>query len=192
MINIRIHEGFGVVGIILGVGSAIWALCQTKKVSDTTNQIGIALKDVSSKTPVDIKQAFVDKAVERAVDREVKKAIQDSSKLVTRQIRSDMDSMIRKDVDTAYSDIRGSVEDRVTSAVSEIDIEALKSGIQQKVKDKMVNELWNLSGIGKIFSSGSSGSRPVSVADLNNLLDKVPWSEDRTKIINNWLTNGRG
>ena len=167
------NEAMGSVGIIGGIAAIVYALFQTKKMKDTANKLELSLEEVSKKTPVEIRQAFLDKAVERAVDREVKRSITNSANFVTTQIQSEMDQQIRKDVNAAYADIRGGVEDRVTSAVSEIDVEELKKDIREKVGNKMVGQLWNMSGIGKVLG-GNDSSSGLDLAGLKDVLNTLP------------------
>lgn len=164
-------ESLGIVGGIIAIGYAIF---QTKKMKDTANKLEMSLEDVAKRTPVDIQKAFLDKAVERAVDREVHKAVQNSANFVTQQIQSDMDGMIRKDVNAHYADIRNGVEERVTNAVSEIDVDALKKDIREKVGNKMVSQLWNMSGIGKMLGGNDSSASGIDFAGLKDALNTLP------------------
>lgn len=166
-------DAAGSLGIIGGIAAIVYAAYQTHKMKNAANKLEMSLEDVAKRTPVDIQKAFLDKVVERAVDREVHKAVQNSAKFVTSQIQSDMDGLIRKDVNAAYADIRHDVEDRVTSAVNEIDVDALKADIREKVGNKMVNQLWNMSGIGKMLGQNES-SGGLDLSGLKDVLSALP------------------
>ena len=153
---------------LFGIGAL--ALYNSKQTSDMAKKINLSVADLSSRTPVDIQQHIVDKAIERAVDREVYKAAHSAAVEVGKAIRADMDGMIRKDVDAVYSDMKGKVEDHVTELVSKIDIDDIKSGVKNKVVDKIAKEFGDWVGLGRLFGSGNSKSDLSGLKDVLNTL----------------------
>lgn len=175
-------EGLGVVGIVCGLFGLGYSWFQSRKIADVSNKLGMTIEEMSRSAPVDIQKAFVERAIEKSVDREVAKTVKEYAKSTGSQIRIDMDAMIRKDVDNVYEDIRDKVGTKVEDEVSKIDIDEMKKGIRDRVEAKMFRELWNITGIGKMFGGSSGSSSSFNFDKLMNNLYMVK-SDERGEVL---------
>lgn len=191
--NIGSLSDLGVIGIIgmLGV-SAYNFYKQRKATHNLTEKIGISMSEIEKRTPVDIQEAVIDRAVRNAVERKVSYAVQEAVNNVSAQIRGDMDKEIRKDVDGVYDQLRGEVEDRVTQQVATIDVEGMRKSVQRKAEEKVFKDFCSFTGIGKMFglpNNGSSGYGTKDLSAISDILDHF-WSDsDKQKALNTLMGN---
>lgn len=126
----------GLVGCVIYGGIKLWQLRKVAK------KLDMALEDIAEKTPIEIQQATVDKAIETAVNREVQPMVVSASRKVTDQIRSDMNRDIRAEVKARYDDISEKVTKEISAKVASIvDEKDLKRRIEDKAEELVVDKL---------------------------------------------------
>lgn len=167
-----------IAGIGLGLFGLGWAIHANKQSADMARKLGMSINDISMSTPVQIKEAVVNKAIEQAANREAYRVARDVSSDLGKKIRSDMDSMIRKDVDSVYDSMKDKVEEHVTELVSDIDIDDIKNGVKNKVTERLAKQALDWAGLGNIFKgSRTSSYSGQELQALKSIIDTVPWSE---------------
>ena len=188
-VNIKFNE-VGIFGIVVGVVGAAYGIWQEKKRSDISKKLDVSLEELEKKTPVDIREDIVNKATMNAVDRVVSAAVQQAVEKVSDQIRSDADSMIRKDVDRVYADLKDGMQERVNEEIDAIDYDEMRSSVRRKAEQKVFDEFCGVVNLGKMFGSGqvrSGGS--YSLNEVSGILDQF-WSDsDKQKALNTIFGN---
>ena len=97
---IKISEGYGVFGIVLGLCGLGWAAYQSKKMNDAAKKINTTVDEMADKTPVEIEQSMIDKALEVAVDR----AVTAKASVAVSELKKDIHSEIEKEVRRELND----------------------------------------------------------------------------------------
>lgn len=128
---------FGIIGGIIAIGYAFY---QTQKMRNTADKLEMSLEDVSKKTPVDIQQAFVEKAIERAVDKRVASAANEAVNSVKSDIRTEIERTVRKEVDAAYKTLTEEVTNKISDQVANIDEYALKDKVVKEAEKKIIQK----------------------------------------------------
>lgn len=140
MSNYNFSNGIGALGIIMGIGGLIFAGWQAKKQNELEEKIGIAMKDLENKTPVEIKDEMVNKAIRNAVDREVKIAVNDTVKTVKNDIHKEVETEVRKEVTASFQTIKAETAEKISNQVALIDEGALKAEVTRKAEDKILKK----------------------------------------------------
>ena len=140
MSNYNFTNGLGALGIIMGIGGLIFAGWQAKKQNELEEKIGIAMKDLENKTPVEIKEEMVNKAIRNAVDREVKIAVNDAVKAVKNDIHKEVETEVRKEVNASFQTIKAETAEKISDQVASIDEGALKAEVTRKAEDKILKK----------------------------------------------------
>lgn len=135
-----ISNNFGILGFLFGVGSAIYAAYQTKKLNDATEKIGMTMDEVSKKAPVDIQQSVIDRAIDLAVNREVKRAVEEAVKAVRGDLDVDISKQVRKEVESNLKEIKDRVSDSISDQVANIDEYALKETVVKQAEQKILRK----------------------------------------------------
>ena len=148
--------GFGLIAVTGAFSIYLW-----KKIETIENTVGVAIDKVTDKTVVNISDAIIETAVQRAVNRELQSVINS----VNRRLYADITREVRESVDTSYSEIKSAVSDEVAKQVKNIDIRNIEREAVAKAKDaiaeKFDNKLDglleefndNLTNVSKIYSS---------------------------------------
>ena len=121
-------------GAIAGLAGLVVASLSYSKQNQINSKINMAVSDISSKTPVDIKDAIIERAVEVAVDREVGRSVTLAANTAVKKIAADMETQIRKPVSESFSNIEKSVANEISRQVAQLDIEVLKKDVVEKAK----------------------------------------------------------
>ena len=171
-INIKFNE-VGIIGLVIGAIGTGYGIWREKRSNDLAKKLDTTLSSLESKTNVDISQDVIDKAVKNAVERHanacVKKVAQETADL----IRDDMDSMIRKDVDRVYNDLKESVQERVSEEIASIDYDEFREEIQRKAEHKVFEEVKDAMNVGKIFGGAITG-RGIDFEGMAKVVEKLP------------------
>lgn len=133
-------DGLGAFGIIVGLAGLIFAGWQAKKTNDITKKLGAAMDEVEKKTPVDISNDIIDKAVQSAADREVRNAVYDTVKSVKNTINKEVETEVRKEVISSVNKISDATSEEISKQVAMIDEGALRTKVIEKAEEKILKK----------------------------------------------------
>lgn len=151
--------------LIIGVLTVIGGICYVgylhSKINKLLSMIDVAVDDLSSKTQVNISDAVLDLAVQKAVDREVGYI----SNRITRDLNLEIRTQVKHTVNASSSDIKNSVSAEIANQVKNIDISDMEREVVNKAKDAVAEKFDrkldsllddfndNLNNVRKIYSS---------------------------------------
>lgn len=146
------------VGLLGAIGYITYLHTKINKVS---SMVTIAVNKISSEVDVDISDALVEAAVEKAIDREVR--------YISTRVRQNIDSEIRGEVEKSVSverdSVKKSVAKEIEKQVRNIDISDIEREVIKNAKDAVAEKFdrkldgllddfnANLNNIQKIYSS---------------------------------------
>ncbi len=182
-VNIKFNE-VGIFGIVVGVVGAAYGIWQEKKRSDLSKKLDASLEELEKKTPVDIREDIVNKATMNAVDRVVSAAVQQAVEKVSDQIRSDADSMIRKDVDRVYADLKDGMQERVDEEIDAIDYDEMRSSVRRKAEQKVFDEFCSIVNLGKMFGSGQyKPNGNMSMGEVKGIMEQFYFDSEKLEAL---------
>ena len=176
-INTKFNE-VGIIGLVIGAIGTGYGIWREKKSNDLAKKLDTTLSSLESRTNVDISQDVIDKAVKNAVERHanacVKKVAQETADL----IRDDMDSMIRKDVDRVYNELKSKVDKRVDEEIKNLDFDTMTEEAQKKFGKMAFDSMCNRSGFSgqlvRIADRAVNGQ--IDLTTISGILDQF-WSD---------------
>ena len=171
-INIKFNEA-GIIGLVVGAIGTVYGIIQAKKTNDVSKKLNRTIDELDRSTVVEVQQAIIDQATNRAVERQVASAVKKAIDNVSEQIRSDCDSMIRKDVDRVYNDLKESIQERVSEEIAAIDYDEFREEIQRKVEHKVFEEVKDAMNVAKIFGGAVRG-RGIDFEGMAKVVEKLP------------------
>lgn len=186
-INIKFNE-VGIIGLVVGVIGTAYGIWRDKKGNEVSKKLNRTIDELDKRTVVEVREDIITAATNRAVERQVASAVKKAIDNVSKQIRDDCGSMIRKDVDRVYSDLKESVQERVSEEIAALDYDELREEIQRKAEHKVFEEIRDVMNVGKIFGNAASG-RGLDFEGLAKVADKLPWGERGeflTSAVKNW------
>ena len=176
-ISIKFNE-VSIIGVVVGVIGTVYGIWREKKSNDLAKKLDTTLSSLEGKTKVDISQDVVNKAVKNAVERHANAAAKKAADETADLIRSDMDSMIRKDVDRVYSDLKGKVSERVDEEIDNLDFDTMTEEAKNKFGKIAFDTMCNRSGLSgrlvKVADRAVNGQ--IDLTTVSGILDQF-WSD---------------
>ena len=155
------NESKLIIGVLTVIGGVCYVGYLHSKIDKLSSMIDVAVDDLSSKTQVNISDAVLDLAVQKAVDREVGYI----SNRITRDLNLEIRTQVKHTVNASSSDIKNSVSAENASQVKNIDISDMEREVVNKAKDAVAEKFDrkldsllddfndNLNNVRKIYSS---------------------------------------
>lgn len=146
--NRRLKAG-RIAGYILAGASIAAAVYCGKKFKDIMGVINSAVTDVSSLTYIDVQQAIVDKAVEKAAQNAAGKAVKATEGLM----RDTVERAVSSAVLNAKEPLKAAVVEKISREVALIDKSELTAEIEEQAKQLIIDKFeGKLDGIANDFS----------------------------------------
>lgn len=134
---------FGCAGVAAGIVSLFVAHDAKKKseegkqeLTKVANKLGKTIEDLTDGTEVEISDSIVKKAVDEAVKREANEQVKAATQRAIIEVKLDISSRIKEEVDNAYSDLRAKVQEELDRQVSDLDIRTIKKEIVEQASRK--------------------------------------------------------
>lgn len=130
----------GVVGIafgLLGIGYAVGTHSKMAKIGENLDR---SIDELASKTPVDIPDDMIKRAVEKAVASEVKQAVAKVAGDVTTEIKRDIHKQVGEAVEGEYTKIKDAVLDELVTEASKIDAKRVRADIERAAKARALEK----------------------------------------------------
>lgn len=155
------NESKRIIGVLTVIGGICYVGYLHSKINKLLSMIDVAVDDLSSKTQVNISDAVLDLAVQKAVDREVGYI----SNRITRDLNLEIRTQVKHTVNASSSDIKNSVSAEIANQVKNIDISDMEREVVNKAKDAVAEKFDrkldsllddfndNLNNVRKIYSS---------------------------------------
>ena len=154
-------KAYRIFGCALAVTSVVAAIYCGKKLKDVMGVVNSAVTDVSSLTYIDVQEAVVNKAVEKAANAAAAKAVHATEGLM----RDTVSSAVTNAVANSKGQLKAAVTEKIAHEVALIDkaelIEDIETQAKQLIVDKFEGKLdgiasdfsRNLENVGKIYQS---------------------------------------
>ena len=171
-INVKWND-LGIVGVVVGVIGTAYGIWREKKSNDLSKKLNKAIDQLDKSTVIEVQNDVIETATNKAVERQVASAVKKAIDKVSEQIRGDCDSMIRKDVDRVYNNLKESVQERVSEEVASIDYDEFREEIQRKAEHKVFEEVKDAMNVGKIFGGAITG-KGIDFEGMAKVVEKLP------------------
>ena len=159
-----------IVGYVLAGASVVAAIYCGKKLKDVMGVVNSAVTDVSSLTYIDVQQAVVDKAVEKAAQNAAGKAVKATEGLMTSMVERAVTSAVVN----AKEPLKQAVTEKLAREVAMIDKSELVEAVEEQAKAMILEKFEgrldgiaadfsrNLENVGKIYQSIAETMQPKS------------------------------
>lgn len=157
-----------ILGYVLAGASVVAAVYCGKKLKDVMGVVNSAVTDVSSLTYIDVQQAVVDKAVEKAAQNAAGKAVKATEGLMTSMVERAVTSAVVN----AKEPLKQAVTEKLAREVAMIDKSELVEAVEEQAKAMILEKFEgrldgiaadfsrNLENVGKIYQSIAETMHP--------------------------------
>ena len=162
----------GLVGIAIGLVGVGYALGTHSKMAKISENLDRSIDDLASRTPVDIPDDMIKRAVEKAVAYEVKQAVGKATDVISADVKRDMHKQIGDAIESEYSNIKDQVLEELVTEASKIDAKRVRSDVEKAAKDIALEKFndnlddilddykSNLNNVTKIYKSFADAATP--------------------------------
>lgn len=137
--------GVGIAGVTTGIISLVTAHNAKKKAEEgkeeltkVANMLGRTIEDLTDRTEVDVEisDAIIKKAVDEAVKREANEQVKAATQRAIIEVKLDISSRIKQEIDNVYSDLRANVKEELDKQVADVDIRTIKKEVVEQATRK--------------------------------------------------------
>ena len=150
---------------LMGVGYAIGTHSKMARISENLDR---SIDELAGKTPVDIPNDMMARAVEKAVAYEVKKTVGKATDGIMADIKRDIHKQVNDAVEGEYSNVKETVLEELVNAASRIDVSRVRSDVERAAKEHALAKFdANLDGIVEDFTKQLNNTSKIytSIAD---------------------------
>ena len=133
-------DAAGTFGILFGLAGLGFAAWQAKKHDDLAKKLDLSIEELAKKTPVEISDSMVEKAVQTATDREVKAAVHEASKSVKTEANKTLCAEVQKEVNAAKDTIKAEVGEVISRQVALIDEGTARAEVVKRAEEKVLQK----------------------------------------------------
>lgn len=156
----------GAIGL-LGLGYGIAMHTKLAKVSERLDK---SIDDLADNTEIDIPEALINKAVEKAVTSEAKKAVEKATTNALAELKRDIQNAVSAAVDKEYENIKDTVLKKATDEAAKIDTARVRRDVEKAAYDTAMEKFNvnlgdildkfndNLNNVSKIYSHMASAA----------------------------------
>jgi len=135
-------EQIGIIGILgVGLAAILGSVSTNERVKRTAEKMDLSIAAVEARTPVDVQQSIVDRAIKNAVNNAVAGAVDDAVDAVRNDISKQIEASVKSAVTKQMDEITTSVSSEVSRQVANIDEFALKKKVTDEAKQLVLKKL---------------------------------------------------
>ena len=160
----------GTVGVVAGLVGIGYGFAMRSKLSKVSERLDTSINDLANNMEIDVPDAIVNEAIEKAVTIEAKKAVQAATKEALDELKRDIHNTVSAAVDKEYENIKDNVLRETRDAASKINVERVRKDIEKAAHDAAMSKFNdnlddilghfndNLNNVSKIYSSMASAA----------------------------------
>lgn len=124
-----------VLGVAVGLVGVGYAVGTHTKLAKIAEKLDCSIDELAGRTPVDIPDSMIERAVERAVAASVKEAVGKATDSIVADVKKTMHKQVNEAVESEYSNVKETVLDELVHAASKIDVRRVRSDVEKAAKE---------------------------------------------------------
>lgn len=133
--NNKIDGIVGLLGIGVGLVGIGYALGTRSKMARISDNLERSIDELAGKTPVDIPNDMIERAVEKNVAYEVKQAVGKATDGIMLEIKRDIHKQVGDAVESEYTNIKETVLEELVNEAAKIDARRVRSDVEKAAKE---------------------------------------------------------
>ena len=130
------HDNFvGILGAIVGLVGLGYAMGTHSKMAKISEKLDCSIDELASKTPIDIPNDMIERAVEKAVALEAKQAVGKATDVAIVAVKRDIHKQVTDAVESEYSNIKATVLEELTNEAAKIDAKRVRADVERAAKE---------------------------------------------------------
>lgn len=162
---------------LIGIGYGLGMRCKMAKIGE---KLDCSIEELASKTPVDIPDSMIERAVEKAVEMQAKESVKKATDVAIAAVKRDIHKQISDAVEEEYSSVKETVLEELVTEAAKIDVKRIRSDIEKAAKvramekfddnldDILAGHNRELENVTKIYRAIADISAPAQNQQNNN------------------------
>lgn len=125
----------GLLGVTFGLVGIGYAMGAHSKMAKISEKLDCSIEELADKTPVDIPEEMIKRAVEKAVAAEVKEAVSKATDEAVMAVKRDIHKQVSDAVESEYSNIKEAVLEELVTEASKIDAKRVRADVEKAAKE---------------------------------------------------------
>lgn len=130
----------GLAGATLGLLGIGYGLGMRSKMAKIGEKLDCSIEELASKTPVDIPESMIERAVEKAVAYEVKQAVNKATDVAVLAVKRDIHKQVSDAVEEEYSNVKETVLEELVTEAAKIDVKRVRADIEKAAKERAMEK----------------------------------------------------
>lgn len=138
--NKKFDSFVGVLGVAAGLVGLGYGYCMHTKMAKISENLDRSIDELASRTPVDIPNDMIERAVEKAVAYEVKQAVGKVTDGISVEIKRDIHKQVSDAIESEYSNIKDTVLEELVTEASKIDAKRVRADVERAAKEHAIEK----------------------------------------------------
>lgn len=130
----------GIVGVAIGLIGVGYGLGTHSKLARISEKLDCSIDELASKTPIDIPNDMIERAVEKAVALQVKEAVGKATDVAVAAVKRDIHKQISDAVEEEYSNIKDTVLEELVTEAAKIDAKRVRAEVERAAKEQALEK----------------------------------------------------
>lgn len=130
----------GLAGATLGLIGIGYGIGMHSKMAKISEKLDCSIEELASKTPIDIPNNMIERAVEKAVADQAKESVGKATDVAVAAVKRDIHKQINDAVEEEYSNIKESVLEEVVAEAAKIDVKRVRADIEKAAKERAMEK----------------------------------------------------
>lgn len=130
----------GLVGATMGLIGIGYGLGMHSKMAKISEKLDCSIDELASKTPIDIPNDMIERAVEKAVADQAKQAVGKATDVAIAAVKRDIHKQVSDAIEEEYSNVKESVLEELVTEAAKIDVKRVRSDIEKAAKERAMEK----------------------------------------------------
>ena len=130
----------GLAGATLGLIGLGYGIGMRSKMAKISEKLDCSIDELASKTPIDIPNDMIERAVEKAVAEKAKESVSKATDVAVAAVKRDMHKQITDAVEEEYGNVKEQVLENLVTEAAKIDVKRVRADIEKAAKERAMEK----------------------------------------------------
>lgn len=130
----------GLAGATLGLIGIGYGIGMHSKLAKIGEKLDCSIDELANKTPIDIPNDMIERAVEKAVAEKAKESVGKATDVAVAAVKRDIHKQISDAVEEEYDNLKETVLEELVTEAAKIDVKRVRSDIEKAAKERAMEK----------------------------------------------------
>ena len=130
----------GLAGATLGLIGLGYGIGMRSKMAKISEKLDCSIDELASKTPIDIPNDMIERAVEKAVADKARESVSKATDIAVAAVKRDMHKQISDAVEEEYNSVKAQVLENLVTEAAKVDVKRVRADIEKAAKERAMEK----------------------------------------------------